>query len=171
MRRALRHLFTILSALSLLLFIATLVLWSADVLIPLGPSGWPEKPVSSTRFCAAMYDGTIMVSLLSPGMDNPQVHLNCLGFRYDHTAAAASMRQLLTQIGVARVVTIPCWFVLGAMLAAPLAFTLSAIRRRRRVREGLCLVCGYDLRASPERCPECGTANPDAGKLASVIPS
>jgi len=41
-------------------------------------------------------------------------------------------------------------------LLALLLRRLLALRRRRG--EGLCRHCGYDLRASSGRCPECGTA-------------
>ncbi|HEX5242755.1 MAG TPA: hypothetical protein VFW23_05780 [Tepidisphaeraceae bacterium] len=50
----------------------------------------------------------------------------------------------------------PDWFV--ALLASLLPLRWMVIRTRiRRLRESAqCVQCGYDLRASPDRCPECG---------------
>ncbi len=41
-------------------------------------------------------------------------------------------------------------------LPAPLIAVLGRWRRRRRAHRGLCSICGYDLRGTPDRCPECG---------------
>jgi hypothetical protein len=41
-------------------------------------------------------------------------------------------------------------------LVIPACKVLGRFRRRRNRDDGCCLVCGYDLRATPDRCPECG---------------
>jgi len=53
---------------------------------------------------------------------------------------------------------IPYWPI-AWLFAMPPAIAWQRHRvRQRRLRAGLCLRCGYDLRASAGRCPECGSA-------------
>lgn len=53
-------------------------------------------------------------------------------------------------------VLLPFW-LLAATFASPVVLSLLLSRRRAQLRlRGLCAVCGYDLRASPAGCPECG---------------
>jgi hypothetical protein len=58
-------------------------------------------------------------------------------------------------------VSVPHWFLAFVLLLSPARWALTTLTRlaaaRRRQRVGHCAKCGYDLRASSDRCPECGT--------------
>ena len=59
-----------------------------------------------------------------------------------------------------RVVVVSWWWLaaIGTLPVLPQIAVAIGRRFRQRLRctDGLCLSCGYDLRASPDRCPECG---------------
>ena len=56
-----------------------------------------------------------------------------------------------------RTISLPHWALVLVLGILPFRWYRRAFRERKRARAHLCSRCGYDLRATPERCPECGT--------------
>lgn len=178
MRRIARRLFTILSALSLLLWVAIVSAW------PL--SYWRELSVERTRWFQAsggsLLHGTSSVSAVGGRLcvsfqsnDVAQDQRGRLFVEWSWTrgpAGAANWRYGdRGGVGFDAGQDDGFWYCdidlplsyLALSMAAPPACGLLAWRRRREIRTrhrlGLCQACGYDLRCSPERCPECGVKN------------
>ena len=66
---------------------------------------------------------------------------------------------------------LPQWLPVVLLSIWPARRLRTTIRRWQWRRKGHCVECGYDLRATPERCPECGTVRPLAtrGRCWSAI--
>ena len=66
-----------------------------------------------------------------------------------------------------RLFLVPHWFAALCAAVLPTTWAWRTLKRWQRRRQDRCINCGYDLRASLERCPECGTRAPERSTLSS----
>ena len=93
------------------------------------------------------------------GLDDigpPWVHINTPGFGLDGSFDFAGLDFDASQSsdGTALVLMVLPWWLFFTFFSLYPAIYL--IRRKRTATEGKCVKCGYDLRGSKHRCPECG---------------
>ncbi len=53
-------------------------------------------------------------------------------------------------------ISVPLWLILLVTAPLSICWIVNARGLRQPGRSGFCAHCGYDLRATPDRCPECG---------------
>jgi hypothetical protein len=184
-----RRLFTLLSVLSLALWVATCALWvrsyqcvdSLEMRPAWTPLTWwhvnsqyGSIECNVTFLTPTARDSDLLIDqsregskrlrlesapLWRSGWDwfsQPDLRWRWLGFAYrsEDRGGPDYAANYIYQGVKCRGFAAPDWSLAFAAGLMPLGWLVTY---RRRFRKGHCPSCGYDLRATPERCPECGT--------------
>ena len=176
-----RRLLNLLTALSLLLCLATCALWARTYVASdwLKHAGVGAGMTERTEWGADTAKGTVRFTWKSTRMPQAGRWLGrTRGWAFQTHEAydpsfAPSGAKLPNRLGFnwaaekyagidgsaihRRSVRFPLWVPAAALASLPAARLYLRLRRAPR-EPAACACCGYDLRATPGRCPECGTA-------------
>ena len=80
--------------------------------------------------------------------------LRLLGFEFQQLTSLSDHPSPWNRSGLT--IAAPCSILTLVFGMTPVVRTLRIVRRHRRRARNACPNCGYDMRATPDQCPECG---------------
>ena len=177
MKLAFRIFFNFTTVVSLVLFVATLILWPRSYYV-VDELIWSKKQTASDgsiglrMLMAIAQRGRISVGISEGGALYLAGNKLKEGFTCSQAPAppssAAKNSSVWSRLGfqyssaknriwTTRGLSFHFWCPTLLFALAPAVWLLRRLLRHRRHSANLCPTCGYDLRATPDRCPECGT--------------
>jgi hypothetical protein len=177
-----RWLFSGIAALSLLMLVATVIVWirSEFVYDTFWEVSHDPKTGNLVSPMVVWDDGRLLLTIRithfkNPrGLDRPWTHPSVSSYvNYPHGPQKNGMSNVRwlwfyrgdqwttdgPRISEYRLI-VRIWIIAALLSVAPVVFVWLVKRGRMRRTQGFCQQCGYDLRTTPDRCPECGAISP-----------
>jgi hypothetical protein len=158
-----RRLSNLLAGVSLLLLVTTAACWTRNLY---APAAWKLGP-HITVYSVRRVGGDVLVQWLrgAPeqqsltiwyGSGQETLHDSFVGYvAVDRISAPLAGYPAGTIMLWS--IDLQYWFLALIFAVAPSWWVYAHFRHRRAIPAGHCAYCGYNLRATPDRCPECGT--------------